>query len=589
MAKINGTCSGSSAAKYDLWLDVKQNSQDIVNNKSNITVKLKLKRNDGYSASAYNLNTSENSAAIKVNGTTKVSNTLAIDTRNSVTVVLAEWTGNVTHDDDGSLTLELSSSFTMNGTTLSGGKVSGDFPCTNIPRASSLTIADSGVTPGGSFTFGISGVSSFKHKITCQIGSQVKQSKEIAAGTAAGTITIPESWANYVTDEKKTAITVVLATYKSSKLIGSKRYSITFKIPDTTTYKPSFELSLTESGAPEGWGVYLKGVSKLTVTLLNQTFKAGAKLKSISIKFDGSTKRANKSVFEMLNAGSKELVVRLTDSRGYYTEIKKTLTVKEYFPPSIKMQAVARCDENGTTISDGTYLLVNYTSRFCDVTVDEEALNTAKIQYSIRKKGAITVLEEGEITESSPIVIGAGGIASQSGYEIVMAISDGVTDDEDAFSLGTVGIPFNIKRGGNGAAFGCYAENENELRIAWDLNVLGKLAYEKVAVNIPETISNIYSLTRYYSCLDLVILRLRLTVAETLEASKDHVVAIIQNYLTGLFTPLSVRVNYNNGRVVTGGMKFGAGEISIRSDETINPGDYIYISGMYWVDYESTE
>lgn len=220
MAKFNGTCSGSSAAKYDVWLYVKQNSQDIENNKSNITVKLNLQRNDGYSNSAYNLNEDENSAVIKVNNTTKVSDTLTIDTRNGVVVTLASWTGDVSHNDDGTLSLDLSGSFTISGTSLTGGKVTAEFTCTDIPRASTLTIAGSSVVPGGSFTFGISGVSSFKHKITCKIGSKVSQSDSFAAGTAAGTITIPEKWAEYVTDEKKTAITVVLATYKSSKQIG---------------------------------------------------------------------------------------------------------------------------------------------------------------------------------------------------------------------------------------------------------------------------------------------------------------------------------------------------------------------------------
>ena len=47
---IYGSCSGSSGGRYSVWLDVVQNSQNIGNNTSNITVTLKLKRNDGYSA-----------------------------------------------------------------------------------------------------------------------------------------------------------------------------------------------------------------------------------------------------------------------------------------------------------------------------------------------------------------------------------------------------------------------------------------------------------------------------------------------------------------------------------------------------------
>lgn len=589
MAKFNGTCSGSSAAKYDVWLYVKQNSQDIENNKSNITVKLNLQRNDGYSDSAYNHNESSNSAAIKVNNETKVSKTLAIDTRNGVVVTLASWTGDVSHKDDGTLSLDLSGSFTISGTSLTGGKVTAEFTCTDIPRASTLTIAGSSVVPGGSFTFGISGVSSFKHKITCKIGSKVSQSDSFAAGTAAGTITIPEKWAEYVTDEKKTAITVVLATYKSSKLIGSRRYSITFKIPDTAEYKPSFDVALTESGAPEGWNVYLKGISKLTVSIENQAYKAGASLKNISIKFDGLTKRKNNSVFETLNAGEKEVVVRVTDSRGYYTEVTKTITVCDYFPPSIKIESVHRCDESGEKKTDGSYLLVNYTSRFCDVTVDDVALNTETKSYSIRKKGSTTVTEEGEVTEVSPIIIGAGNVASQSGYEIVMAISDNVTGDDDTFTIGTLGIPFNIKKGGNGAAFGCYAENDNELLVAWNLKVLGDLVYERLTVNqSDELISEVRGVARWFPCLQVVFVRMRFKLAKNLEADKNYTIGTFADKIPSLYTPLNISIGTSAKQRGSAAIASGTGELIISSDSDISSGTYIYISGTYFA-YRETE
>lgn len=585
MAKFNGSCSGSSAAKYDLWLDVKQNSQNIEDNKSNVTIKLKLQRNDGYSASAYNLTESNNSAAIKVNGTTKFSETLAIDTRNGVTVVLAEWTGNVTHNDDGSLKLNLSGSFTMGGTSLTGGKVSAEFSCTDIPRASTLTIGDSSVTPGGSFTFGISGVSSFKHKITCKIGSKVSKSEEISAGTAAGKFTIPESWAEYVTDEKKTTITVVLATYKSSKLIGSRRYSITFKIPDTAEYKPEFEVELTESGSPAGWGVYLKGISKLNVTLKNKKFKANAELKSISIKFDGVTKKKSGSVFEILNSGTKNVVVRLTDSRGYYTEVKEEISVKEYFPPSIKIKSVARCNENGETKTDGAYLLVNFTTRFCEV----EELNRATVRYSIRQKGSTTVTEENEVTSNSPIIIGSGGIQSQVGYEILMTIADSVTDDEARFKLGTIGIPFNIKKGGQGAAFGCYAENDNELLVGWNLNVRGLMTYERLTVNISdELISEVRGLARWFSCMQIVFVRMRFKLAKDLEANKRYTIGTFTGNPPSLYTPLNIHIGTGVTKKGSAAVESGTGELIISSDSSVSSGNYIYISGIYY-SYKGTE
>ena len=144
---IYGSCSGSSGNKYDLWLNVAQNSQSIEDNKSNVTVRLYLKRNDGYSSSAYNLNEDSNSVTLKVGGKERVNKNLSIDTRNSTKVLLASWTGEVSHNDDGSLSLPVSGSFAMGGTGLSGGSVSGSFSCTDIPRASTLTLSKSSLNP----------------------------------------------------------------------------------------------------------------------------------------------------------------------------------------------------------------------------------------------------------------------------------------------------------------------------------------------------------------------------------------------------------------------------------------------------------
>ena len=148
--KIFGTCSGNSGGKYNLWLEVTENSHSTKNNASNITVNLKLKRNDGYSNSAYNLNKSDNFAKITINGSVKASGNLVIDTRSSAVVVLSSWTGNVLHDATGKLKITVGGSFTMNGTSLSGGTVSGEFNCVTIPRTTPFTLNKTNVNCGES-------------------------------------------------------------------------------------------------------------------------------------------------------------------------------------------------------------------------------------------------------------------------------------------------------------------------------------------------------------------------------------------------------------------------------------------------------
>lgn len=119
--KYYGSCSGNSGSKYNVWLEVTENSQSIENNSSNVTVKLKLKRNDGYSESAHNLNENENYAKITINENIVESCNLQIDTRNNVTVTLLTWNSDVIHNSDGTLTFNVTGTFTMSGTSLSGG------------------------------------------------------------------------------------------------------------------------------------------------------------------------------------------------------------------------------------------------------------------------------------------------------------------------------------------------------------------------------------------------------------------------------------------------------------------------------------
>lgn len=142
-ARINGVCSGSNYTKYSLWAEINVNSQDIPGNKSNVTVSMKTQRNDGVKQSAYNLN-EVNPVSLSVGGIVMVSEKIGIDTRNNQIVTLATWTGDVPHDEDGTLSLNISGSFSMSGTgvsTLTGGSVNGSVEINPISRyPSSVTV-----------------------------------------------------------------------------------------------------------------------------------------------------------------------------------------------------------------------------------------------------------------------------------------------------------------------------------------------------------------------------------------------------------------------------------------------------------------
>lgn len=586
MAKINGSCNGSSAAKYDLWIEIKQNSQDVAKNKSNITAQLKLKRNDGYSGSAYNLNESDNSASLKIGDEVKDSGTLKIDTRNSSVVILASWTGDVIHADDGSLTLSVSGSFTMGNSSLTGGSVSGKFKCTSIPRASSLTLSDTTVNPGDSITFGISGVSSFNHKITCKLGSVAKKTITLAAAELSGNIEIPQAWASYLKDLTKEVITITLATYKKDTLIGTKKYNVTLKIPNTADYKPSFRISLTriDNGVPAEWGEYLKGISQVKVTLSDVEYKYDSSLKSISITYDGVTKNKNNSVFDLLKSGNDRVIkVRLTDSRGYYTEQTEKINVLNYAPPSISIQSVKRCDIDGVEKINGTYLKVFYTAKHTAL----GGKNNAVIKVSHFKKGASDTKTETIETVDEYVIVGGGEILETCSYVVKMTIADALKNIPAEYSIGTAGIPFNIKRGGNGAAFGCYAETDGELTVAWDFNIKGEFKSYPLEVKLNSDMVdslNAGSTIRVFPSMKLVVLRLRMSAVAELEQGKDHLICSIPKAYPVMLTPLTTYVNSGTSQNISVGAIGNDGYLRIRPSDNIKKGEYIYMSGVYFAD-----
>lgn len=581
---IYGSCSGSSGSKYDLWLNVKQNSQSIEDNESNVAVKLLLKRNDGYSGSAYNLNESSNSVVLKVGGKEKVNKNLSIDTRNGVTLTLATWTGDVSHQADGTLSLGVSGSFTMGGTSLSGGSASGSFDFTDIPRASTLTLSKKSLNPLESVGATLSVASDgFSHKIKWSLGdSSVTHS--LSAGVSKDAFTVPLSWADEITNAKSGTVSVLLTTYKGSKKIGSKTYSLKLTIPATDEFLPQFNL-ITEridNSVPANFGEYVKNKSQIRLDIENLSLKHGAKASSYTAKVGSSSKTGLPATFNLTKSGELTVSVTVKDSRGFSVTKSGKINVQNYSSPTVSVNSIYRCDENGNKTTAGTYLL-------CDLKINYSSVNdknSARVTYKHKKSEGDAYSGEIPLNDSVSI-LGDGEFLNNSSYTLAFKVTDSITNENDFIevTVPSADIPFNIRKGGKGAAFGCYAERDNELTVAWDLNVLGKVSYENVSADISEVFSEYYSKIIYYSPFDLVVLRMRLTAGESLAANTDHIVATIQNRPTALFTPLNVRVNYENGRVATGGVRYSNGEIIVRSEEDILPGDYIYISGMYFADY----
>lgn len=577
---IYGSCSGDSGSKYDIWLKVTQNSQSIADNKSNVTVKLYLKRNDGYSSSAYNLTESANSVVLKVGGSEKVNKNLSIDTRDNATVTLASWTGDVSHEADGTLSLSLSGSFTMGGTSLSGGSVSGKFQCTDIPRASTLTLSKSSLNPQDTVGAALNTASSgFNHKIRWSLGG-ASVTHSLSSGVSQDAFTVPLSWAEEITNARSGNISVTLTTYKGTKKIGSKEYSLKLVIPKTQEFLPEFNLSeeRINNSVPQEMEEYVKGKSQIKLNIDSLSLKHGAKVSSYTAKVGSSSKNQLPATFDLVKAGEITISLTVKDSRGFSVTKSETINVLDYSAPAVSVNSLYRCDQSGNKTTSGTYLLGDLKAVYSSL----NEKNIPKITYKYKKADGDTYSGEIAINEN-PCILGEGYFLNNTSYTLAFRITDSITTDNDFIEalVPSADIPFNIRNGGKGASFGCYAERDNELTVAWNLNVKGDMVYENVGTELTSLVSDKRGIVRYIPSMELVIVRLRFTANQEISAGAAHVISTMEK-IPALFTPVTVSINTGGEKIGRGGIKSETGQLVISSDKTIAAGEYIYVSGVYF-------
>ena len=589
-----GSCTGISGKKYDLWLNVTQNSQDIVNNKSNVTVNLYLKRNDGYSGSAYNLNDDANTVELVVGGLTKVSKHIKIDTRNNVKVLLASWTGNVNHSADGTLSLSVSGAFTLHGVaSLTGGSASGAFKCTTIPRKSSASFSVTTVNPGTEMNVTLTSASAtFSHKITWSFGAR-SSSVTLDKNILTTSFTIPVSWAEELTNSTTGNLVVTVTTYKGTTSLGSQKYNIKFLIPATDEYKPEFSINLTriDNAVPTEWNEYVKDISGVTVSVENIVYKHGAEYSSVSVTVGSLSKNSLTATFDIKDSGEVKVIVSLKDSRGLVATVTETIKVLDYKPPSIDVKSIRRCNADGVYDPYGTYLLAEYITNYSSL----NEKNTCKVigKYKVSDND---LYSGGIVLSESPAVFGDGAISIGSSYSVAVMITDTLTTDSPQIirHISSGNIPFNIKRGGNGAAFGKFSENENELSVAWNLAVDGNISgtfngmvhYDVPQCEILQSVGEMVSDIRYYPAFNLTYIKLRLTVTERFPANTKTYVAKISDKIPSNFTPLECFANGDDNILCKGGIFSATGEIFIEPNKEIPVGRFIYFNGFYISDYQ---
>lgn len=495
--KGQAKAKGSLTSNYTFWVEWKRNSYSIENNTSNITVSLKIKCT-AYSNGAYNLETKP-SVSLSVKGAAKTPTISFIDTRNYVECTFATWTGNVTHNDDGTLSCPISASFTHYGSnSLDAGTASGNASLDTIPRASTITSA-SDVTLGNKCRVKwIHKSASFRYKLKFAIGNWSYTTGAIHPNKTAehtySDYAIPID-AAYQFKKKTGKMTVTLYTYSDSKAtaqIGSAdSETFTVTVPENDDTAPTVSMSVHPSSViddPTFANIFIQGKSYLAADLILDT-KYGADVEDSSITVDGVVYREPYCTGYLTKAGEYSVVGMVKDSRGHYGTDQYNITVVPYSKPIVQAASgeskivAARCDANGNITDSGTYLKIKAKIVYEPVYWDGQN-NFGKIQYRYRAEGGVwsdwyTILDT-KIEEDTEVATGAllnGALSIQTNYQVQVRAIDYLEESQPVtLTISSANVYMHRPAYGKGMGLGGYAQGTGNLDIYWKTRARGGLS-----------------------------------------------------------------------------------------------------------------
>lgn len=442
------------------WIEVIQNSQNISNNTSNVTVKVWIKRtNTGYTtygSGTVFTNIDGVQRNVSITPSQKITSTASTIFHQDITVK---------HNSDGTKILNVQVGITHDMFNSSQSSVAFNTSLTTIPRSSSISLSASTIEAGKELTVNITRASgSFTHNVYLMFGSSTFTIQNGVATSAKGTISLEVL--KQIPNAATGLGTVYCDTYNGGTKIGTTGKSITITAPSNIvpTYS-SLKVTRVDNVVPSAWGVYVKGKSKVTLEIVGAAGTYGSTISKYSISGDDQSATASKYTTGVLNnSGTVTFTGVVTDSRGRTATKTANISVVDYSSPKITDFLVQRCNSGGTLTDEGTYVKV--TPKWSYSSVSSKNTFSAKVDY--KTKAATTWSTATTVTTSgSSYIIGGGGISANTSYDIRLTIQDAFETVTKTITIPTAKTTLDFRNGGNGIAVGKVAESDG-FEVDWN-------------------------------------------------------------------------------------------------------------------------
>lgn len=476
------SCVAASAIQVTATLDVSAGNQSIADNYTTINYSYRAVRNNyGFIGT-----TRDNVGTLQVliNGSVvkSVAVGLTYDGDGGNTECSGSGSFNVGHNADGtkscSYQVKIVGGSDPRGANYQWNSSASSAPSMSlatIPRATQPSMSASSVTMGNAITINTPRASSsFTHSLWYQVNGGNWQGIASGVGTSYSW-TVPIGLASSVPNGTSISVTVICRTYNGSTNLGDKYTSFTAYVPSSVV--PSMgnpTATRVDNGVPSGWGVYVKGYSKVTVAMTSVSGSYGSTIKSYSITGPNLSSTSSSATSGVLgSAGTNTYTCTITDSRGRTASKTVSISVVDYSKPSISVSA-SRCNSDGTVSSSGTYLRVTATYSIASVSSKNSVSSR-----SVSCNGASNT----SFSSGSAFVLGAN-CAINTSYTLTASVKDALNNTASAsITIPTASRIMNVRANKSGIAFGKFAESDNLVDSAWNIRI--PAGYSNVDQSIP--------------------------------------------------------------------------------------------------------
>ena len=460
--------------QYRLKLEVTQKSQDVNKNTSQVDWALYLEAGNSYFQQH---NTQVN---VSLAGETVHSSNIQRSLSGPNTTALVErGTKTIYHNADGTRNFAVNATLSVSGSAyyLPSGTltINSSMTLTTIPRASKPTLSSKSVNFGNSVTINMNRqANNFTHTVRAVLGSK---SVTIAENVATSTQwTVPLDWMSLIPNSASATIAIYVDTFSGSTKLGTASTNLTARV--SSSYSAdigTINISEADSTVKDklNSSVYVQGQSRLEVRF-GATGKYGAVIKASSVTVENKNYPSHHITTDVIKgSGVRDVICRVTDSRGFTTEKRTTVKVEPYSPPKINEFNAYRANSNGSYNKSGTYARANYKAEISSLA--GKNLISYQVSYKPRSSETWQTVSISQTNYKSDSYRVVPNVSLKNSYEFKLIVEDYFSRAEASSSFGTGENSVTFREGGKGIAFGKFAEKENTVESAWDIDVKGLL------------------------------------------------------------------------------------------------------------------